>query len=158
MPWYLRPTVLVSIANTEKNKITAMRNNPDLHDAEIESQLQALHAPLAHLRAAAAKRLGQLKAGASGLVNALQDTSEVVRLAAAQALSNLPASDEAERALILDHLLSAIDDPSDKVCQAAIWSLGMRRESSASDQIAELLNVSNPYIAGNALLLSLIHI
>jgi HEAT repeat protein len=73
-------------------------------------------------------------------------------VAAAQAHSNLPASDEAEHTLIMDNLLSAIDDPSDKVCQAAIWSLGMRREASASDQIAEMLTVANPYIAGNALL------
>ena len=129
-----------------------MTNETDFHEAEINSQLQALHAPLAQQRAAAAKRLGQLKAGAPELAAALHDPNEAVRVAAAQALSGISNANEAEHNLVLDHLLSAIDDPSDKVCQAAIWALGMRREDAAGDQIADMLSVPNPYIAGNALL------
>jgi HEAT repeat protein len=134
-----------------KNRNT-MATDPDIHKSEIASQVEALQAPIANVRAAAARRLGQLKAGAEALVGALQDSKESVRVAAAQALAGIPAVDEAQHTLVLDHLLSAIDDPSDKVCQAAIWALGMRRETAASDQVAEMLSVSNPFIAGNALL------
>lgn len=129
-----------------------MTTDPEYLESEIISQMQALRAPLAQVRAAAARRLGQLKTGAEALVTSLHDQNEVVRVAAAQALGNIPSDNEARNALILDQLLSAIDDPSDKVCQAAIWALGMRRETDASDQIAELLTVANPYIAGNAVL------
>lgn len=129
-----------------------MPTDPETLEAEITSQEQALQAPVAQVRAAAAKRLGQLKAGAEALVNALQDSHEIVRVAAAMALGSIPREDETHHALILDQLLSAIDDPSDKVCQAALWSLGMRREISAADQIADLLTVSNPLIVGSAIL------
>jgi HEAT repeat protein len=129
-----------------------MKTNPESLESEIANQVQALRAPLATVRAAAARRLGQLKTEAEALVTALQDSHEIVRVSAAQALGNLPTDDESQNALILDHLLSAIDDASDKVCQAAIWALGMRRETSAADQIAEMLAVSNPFIAGNAVL------
>jgi HEAT repeat protein len=73
-----------------------------------------------------------------------------VRSAAAQALGSFSGSEKAPE--IIDTLLAAIDDPSEKVCQAAIRSLGTLHAEAARPEIEEFLDDSNPFIAGAAVL------
>ena len=121
-----------------------------LRQREIESQLSAMHSPVAGARAAAARRLGDLQAGSDALLGALNDPHETVRSAAALALGNFNGSDQT--AEIIDTLLAAIDDPSEKVCQAAIRSLGTLKAEIARPEILSLVDVLTPN-AGEAALL-----
>jgi HEAT repeat protein len=59
---------------------------------------------------------------------------------------------EERRDEVVDLLLSSIDDPSEKVCQSAIRSLGMLRADQARGEIEEFLEDENPYILGAAIL------
>ena len=128
-------------------------NSPDrelLRQQEIAHQMKMIRSNLASTRSSAARRLGELKAGASALLYALQDSYDNVRLAAAGALGSF--SNDEQVGEIVEALLAAIDDPSERVGQAAIRSLGLLRADSARVEIEELLEDENPYIVGAAVL------
>ena len=117
---------------------------------EIDIHISALRMPLVSGRVNAARRLGNMQAGVDALIDALDDSHESVRAAAAIGLGNFTnCENEVE---IIDSLLTAIDDSSEKVCQSAIRSLGMLRAQSARSEIEEFLDDSNPFIVGSAVL------
>ncbi len=131
----------------------ASTNQPDrelLRQQEIAHQLKMIRSNLASARAAAARRLGELKTGVEVLLDALQDSYDSVRLAAAGALGGFSGDAQVED--VIEALMAAIDDPSERVGQAAVRSLGMLRATSARPEIEELLEDSNPYIVGAAIL------
>lgn len=121
-----------------------------LRQREIDTQLNAMLSPVPSTRAAAARRLGDLQAGLGALLDALNDPAESVRAAAAMALGNFQNSQRLPE--IVDFLLAAIDDPSTRVCQTAIRSLGMLRAAEARADIETFLEDTNPYILGSAIL------
>jgi len=124
--------------------------NDNLRQREVESQILALHSPAAHIRASAARRLGDLQAGMADLIECLQDPAESVRSAAAMSLGRFEADERRQE--IIEMLLAAIDDPSERVCQSAIRSLGMLRAETARDEIEALLDETDPFILGSAIL------
>jgi HEAT repeat protein len=121
-----------------------------LRQQEIAHQMSQAHSHLIATRAAAIRRLGELRAGVDILLDALEDSPEHVRVAAAGALGNFV--EDARSAEITDALLSAIDDPSEKVCQSAIRSLGLLHAQEARPDIEAFLDDPNPYIVGAAIL------
>lgn len=121
-----------------------------LRQREIDAQLAGLRSPAPNARAASARRLGDLQAGLDELLEALQDHAEGVRAAAAMALGSFESSPRL--AEIIETLLAAIDDASEKVCQNAIRSLGMLHAVSARQEIEDFLDDANPFIHGAAVL------
>lgn len=117
---------------------------------EVESQLAALRSPSPNIRAAAARRLGDLQSGLDELLDALHDPSEYVRSAASMALGSFAGHERAGE--ISEFLLAEIDDASEKVCQSAIRSLGMLHARETRPEIEEFLDDPNPYILGSAVL------
>jgi HEAT repeat protein len=121
-----------------------------LRNREIENQMALLAHPVASVRSGAARRLGEMKAGIDGLIELLSDSHEGVRAAAALALGSFAG--DARISQIADYLLAAIDDPSEKVCQAAIRSLGMLRAQMAREEIETFLDDPSDYVLGAAVL------
>jgi HEAT repeat protein len=121
-----------------------------LRQQEIAHQISQAHSHLVATRASAVRRLGELHAGVDTLLSALADFAENVRVAATGALGNF--SDHDRFAEITDALLAAIDDPSEKVCQSAIRSLGLLHAQEARLDIEAFLDDPNPYIVGAAIL------
>lgn len=121
-----------------------------LRQREIDTQLTALHMPIASSRITAIKRLGELQAEIDVLIQTLHDSHETVRAAAAAALGNFSGNEREPE--IVDILLAAIDDPSEKVCQTAIRSLGRLHAQAARSELETFLDDPNPYIAGAAIL------
>lgn len=135
------------------NTPASSSNSPDrelLRQQDITHQMKMIRSNLASTRAAAARRLGELKAGADALLDALHDSYDSVRLAAAGALGSFSSDEQAGE--IIEALLAAIDDPSERVGQAAVRSLGLLRAVSARDEIEALLEDENFYIVGAAIL------
>lgn len=129
---------------------TSLVEKEILRQREIEAQRNNLRSPAPNTRAAAVRRLGDLQAEVSELLDALHDPSEIVRAAAAMALGNFQNDPRAGE--IAEYLLAAIDDSSERVCQSAIRSLGMLQAKDAREEIESFLGDPNPYILGSAIL------
>ncbi len=110
---------------------------------EIKKCLIELHSNNPHHRSGAARRLGELRAGAEALLEALNDPNGFVRSASAEALGHAVSEPLPE---VVEALLSAIDDSNDYVCAAAINSLGLLRSREVTDQLLPCLEDRNPLV------------
>src|SRR5262245_55068953 len=124
------------------------RSAPADRQEEIRQQLRQLQSRNPRFRAAAARRLGDLRAEPRALLRALDDPNSFVRQAAAQALG-YAAGDLAPEAI--DGLLAAIDDPNDFVCAAAIRALGLLEAEEARHEILGFLDAHQPVIVQAAI-------
>ena len=118
-------------------------------DREIALHLSALRSKKPENRAKAVKRLGDMQAHLDEVVAALDDPIGIVRIAAAEGLAHL----EFERLTsdMLESLLAAIDDRDDRVCCAAIRTLGMLGVEVARDEIIPFLEDRNPFVVNAAI-------
>ena len=106
-----------------------------------------LEDPVADVRAAAARALGEMEAGEAvpALGQALtRDSDPDVRATAAWALG------EIEDARAADALVTAIGDQSGKVREAAIWALGELEDSRAVPALIKALHSGNVQAARKA--------
>jgi HEAT repeat protein len=109
----------------------------------IAQNLRDLAARDTHVAEAATARLAELAPLATELLSLLQDRDPFARSGAARQLRNAPAEDTA---LVVDALLSAIDDPNDHVVEAALGSLGVMRAEAARIDVRACLDDPNPRI------------
>lgn len=145
-----RSHVCIIYCMSDTDSFTASIDKDILRQREIEAQLAALRSPAPNARAAAVRRLGDMQVEVGALLDMLHDPVESVRAAAAMALGNFIADPAAPD--VIESLLAAIDDSSERVCQSAIRSLGMLRAQNARGEIESFLDDSNPYILGAAIL------
>lgn len=113
---------------------------------ESAACIRRLRDPDPRVRTKAAQRLGQLRAGAAELLDALGDRNGYVRTAAAEAvgLAGDPADPETA-----DRLLAAIDDNS-FVCAMALRALGNLGVAEARVEVEGCLEDQNPHVLREA--------
>ncbi|HEY9087564.1 MAG TPA: HEAT repeat domain-containing protein [Anaerolineaceae bacterium] len=116
---------------------------------EIETCIQSMGSRNPRFRSKAAERLGELRAGADVLVQALRDPNEFVRAAAAQSLGSALESITPDA---VDGLLSCLDDKNDFVCSAAIRTLGRLRAEGCTEELEPFLEDRNPHIISDTLI------
>jgi HEAT repeat protein len=136
-----------------------MDSNPDssnLSQTAVEKErevalcLSALRSKKPETRARAIKRLGELRSAVDEIVAALDDRNGIVRAAAAEGLGHL--DEDTLTPDIIERLLSAIDDPFDRVCSYAISSLGRLRVEMAREQIVPFLEDRNSFVVDAAII------
>ena len=118
-------------------------------EREIADTLRMTYSKNPILRSKASKRLGELRAGVERLSELLKDANSFVRASAATALGF--ASETNPTTELIEDLLSMIDDPNDRVCAAAINSLGRLSVEGAREQIIPFLDDPNSYVVSAAI-------
>ncbi len=118
-------------------------------EQEIDRNLSAARSKNPAVKGKAIKRLGELQAGTQVLLKALNDPAAMVRVEAAYGLGHLKIENLGTD--VIESLLAAIDDTSDKVCAAAISSLGKLGVEQAREQILPFLKDGNAQLASAAI-------
>lgn len=125
-----------------------LRRNQEKQD-EVERFLKLIQSRNPRDRSYAAKRLGELKSRPDLLLSLMEDSNGFVRSAAAEALGRsvvLPAPE------VITQLLTAIDDPNDYVCAAAVNSLGLLGATQAIRHVESCLDDDHPIVVQAAIL------
>ena len=125
-------------------------NSAELREAALEEALAEIDSRDPLRRAAAARRLGDLRAEPTTLVGLCYDRNGHVRAAAAAALAGLP--DEHLTDEVADCLISLLDDEIDEVRAETLRSVGRLGLVEAEAEVRQALDDSSGKVAGAAAL------
>jgi len=126
------------------------KNDVSTKEDNLSETLQLLKSNDPKERINAVKKLTYLQKGVDEIASLLVDNDAKVREGTAKSLGMIKIELISEN--LKNYLLAALEDPRDKVCSAAISTIGKLRIEDARERLIPFLEDNNPYIVSSTIL------